>query len=61
MVCALRDWSGVSDPLPLIARSQGVETHVVESTERNEFLTDLQLLDSGKMKAEVEQFSLFMS
>ena len=40
-------------PLPHPHRHQGVETHAVEPTEKNEFLTDLQQLDSGQMESKV--------
>ena len=47
-------------PLPKLSlnsgmhnRREGVETHVAEPTKKNDFLSDLQKLDTGKMETKV--------
>lgn len=39
--------------LLLLYRSGPVKEHMTEPAKKNEFLSDLQLLDSGQMKAKV--------
>lgn len=41
------------DPIPIPPRQEKVEVHTADTSERNAFLTDLQLLDTGEMNAKV--------
>ena len=42
-----------SNPIPIPPRQEKLEVHTADAPERNVFLTDLQLLDTGKMNVKV--------